>query len=458
MSTENPSERPSPGAAQADRAPRALRIIGLVAVCIGVAALAAATFVLSYSGIHVLARQAGITPRLARGYPLVIDAMLVVVLAAVLSLRGAGLPSKLFAWVTLLAVLAAAAGADALHAAGRRLPARDAAVTAAVVPWVLVFLAFALLLAMLRYARLRRLAASRSQVVPHGEARAHWQPGAQRELGQPVPAPPACPPLDLPARQSGDGVSPAPLFDAGVASPDAGAGTEAGAGITAAGTTAAGTTAGITAAADDDGPLTGATDAAELMDAPDLDDADLHAAGAIGEGGTVTGTADEADGSRADGSSRAEGENGRSEATQPNAVPAPASAAGHDVYPTIQPVLTVPRQPGPASAADAEASLAAAEADEQDLAIDADLGPDDPSSDESAVDPADGDVPYPADGAEGGLPVSPGAGGDRAYTAGHDDQDSDPVSAEPPGDEESPDPDMPVFHRMWSSPTPPGGM
>ena len=195
----------------------------------GVAALAAATFVLSYSGIHVLARQAGITPRLARGYPLVIDAMLVVVLAAVLSLRGAGWPSKLFAWVTLLAVLAAAAGADALHAAGRRLPARDAAVTAAVVPWVLVFLAFALLLAMLRYARLRRLAASRNRVVPHGEARAHWQPDARREFGQQVPAPPAGPPLDLPVRQSGDGVSPAPVFDAGVlASPDAGAGTEAG--------------------------------------------------------------------------------------------------------------------------------------------------------------------------------------------------------------------------------------
>lgn len=153
------SQRRSPAAAQPERAPRALRILGLAAVGIGVAALAAATFVLSYPAIHVLALRAGVAPRLARGYPLLIDAMLVIVLAAVLALRGADLPSRLLAWVTLLAVLATAAGADALHAAGRKLPERSAAIAAAVLPWVLVFLAFALLLAMLRYARLRRAAA-----------------------------------------------------------------------------------------------------------------------------------------------------------------------------------------------------------------------------------------------------------------------------------------------------------
>ena len=51
-----------------------------------------------------------VAPRLARGYPLIIDAMLVIVLAAVLALRGAGLPSRLVAWISLLAVLVAAAG------------------------------------------------------------------------------------------------------------------------------------------------------------------------------------------------------------------------------------------------------------------------------------------------------------------------------------------------------------
>jgi hypothetical protein len=161
MTAQTPiSERPSPATTRPERSPRALRLLGLAAVGSGVAALAAATFVLSYPAIHVLALQAGVAPRLARGYPLLIDAMLVIVLAAVLALRGAGLPSRLLAWATLLAVLAMAAGAAALHAAGRKLPERDAAIGAAVLPWVLVFLAFALLLAMLRYARLRRVTAA----------------------------------------------------------------------------------------------------------------------------------------------------------------------------------------------------------------------------------------------------------------------------------------------------------
>ncbi|HUA40446.1 MAG TPA: DUF2637 domain-containing protein [Streptosporangiaceae bacterium] len=153
-------ERRSPATNLPEPAPSALRILGVASVGIGVAALAAATFVLSYPAIHATALQADVAPRLARGYPLLVDAMLVIVLAAVLALRGAGLPSRLLSWVTLLAVLAAAAGSDALHAAGRKLPERTAAVTAAVLPWVLVFLAFALLLAMLRYARLRRAAAA----------------------------------------------------------------------------------------------------------------------------------------------------------------------------------------------------------------------------------------------------------------------------------------------------------
>jgi Protein of unknown function (DUF2637) len=187
------SRKPRPGTAQPERAPRAVRILGVAAVCVGLAALAGGTFVLSYSGIHALALHAGIAPRLARGYPLLIDAMLVIVLAAVLALRGAGLPSRLLAWTTLLALLAAAAGADALHAVGRRLPRHVAAITAAVLPWVLLFLAFALLLAMLRHARLRRLAAAPALPAAH--------------FGHEDPQPSATgaaavvPGLDLPVRQ-----------------------------------------------------------------------------------------------------------------------------------------------------------------------------------------------------------------------------------------------------------------
>lgn len=155
---ELPAGAPDRAPVQPYTARRASRIVGLAVVCLGVAALAAAAFVLSYSAIRTVALQAGITPRLARGYPLVLDAMLLIVLAAILALRSARVPSRLLAWVTLVLVVAAAAGADALHAAGRSLPHQEAAITAAVLPWLLVILAFALLLAMLRHSRLRRAA------------------------------------------------------------------------------------------------------------------------------------------------------------------------------------------------------------------------------------------------------------------------------------------------------------
>jgi uncharacterized membrane protein SirB2 len=90
---------------------RGLRLLGLVAVAAGVLLLMAAAFVLSYAGIHVLALSAGVSPRFARIYPGIFDAMLVVACAAVLALRGAGLPSRCYAWLTMLVLLAAAAHA-----------------------------------------------------------------------------------------------------------------------------------------------------------------------------------------------------------------------------------------------------------------------------------------------------------------------------------------------------------
>lgn len=146
-----------------------LRAVGVAAVGLGLTALAAAAFVLSYPGIHAFALQAGISSRLAPGYPLLADAMLVVVIAAVLSLRGAGLPSRLLAWLMLLVLLIAAATADALHADGHRIAGRPYLVTAAVLPWALVLIALALLLAILRHIRLRPRAAGHR--ADAGEAR-----------------------------------------------------------------------------------------------------------------------------------------------------------------------------------------------------------------------------------------------------------------------------------------------
>jgi len=134
---------------------RALRLLGLAAVVAGVLLLAAGAFVLSYAGIHAVALSAGVSPRLARLYPMIFDAMLVVGCAAILSLRGAGLPSRCYAWLTMLVLLVAAAGADTVHATGASLPHKPTAAAAAIIPWALVLIGFGLLLAMLRQARLR---------------------------------------------------------------------------------------------------------------------------------------------------------------------------------------------------------------------------------------------------------------------------------------------------------------
>jgi hypothetical protein len=139
--------------------------------------------------------------------------MFVVACAAVLSLRGAGWLSRLYAWLMLLVLLAAAAGADTLHSANVKLPHRPAAAAAAIIPWALLLIGFGLLLAMLRHARLRRAAAAARDAghppppVP-APAMAALPPGtaAQAERSE---APKQASPLELPpapgaATQPGD--------------------------------------------------------------------------------------------------------------------------------------------------------------------------------------------------------------------------------------------------------------
>jgi hypothetical protein len=135
---------------------RALRLLGLIAVALGLATLTAAACVLSYSSIHHLAIEAGVSRRLAAIYPFIFDALLVIAGCAVLALRGAGLPSKIYAWFCLLVLLGALAAGGAARAAAIHIPHRLAGIVAAVVPWALVLIGFGLLLALLRYARIRR--------------------------------------------------------------------------------------------------------------------------------------------------------------------------------------------------------------------------------------------------------------------------------------------------------------
>jgi hypothetical protein len=159
---------------------RALRTLALVAVVVGLIALTAAACVLSYSSVHDFALRAGISPSLARIYPDICDAMLVMAGCSVLALRGAGLLSKLYGWLCFIGLLGALAASSTVHEAGLNVPLRAAEITAAVFPWALVLVAFGLLLTLLRHARRRRQAqrASSTAADALASSRAALEPPA----------------------------------------------------------------------------------------------------------------------------------------------------------------------------------------------------------------------------------------------------------------------------------------
>jgi hypothetical protein len=135
-----------------------LRLAALTAVITGVILVALAAFLFSYTGIHHIALQAGVAPRLARLYPLMFDAMLIITCSAVLATRTAGWGTKTYVWVCLLLVVGAVAVGDALYATGVHLTGQAARATIAVIPWVLLLLGFGIWLVMLRHWRRIRVA------------------------------------------------------------------------------------------------------------------------------------------------------------------------------------------------------------------------------------------------------------------------------------------------------------
>ena len=161
----------------------ALRLIALIAAIVGVIVLAAAAFVLSYGGIHKIALSAGVSPNVARIFPVIFDAMLVVSCAAVVSLRSAGWWPRTYSWLSTLALLVVVAAADAAHATGTHIPRKPAAATVAVLPWALLLLAFSLLLSMLRQFRRTRAAAADARVT--GSAAAETVRVGTASAGQP---------------------------------------------------------------------------------------------------------------------------------------------------------------------------------------------------------------------------------------------------------------------------------
>jgi uncharacterized protein DUF2637 len=202
---------------------RVLRLLGLIAVALGLAALTAAACTLSYTSIHHLAIDAGVSRRLAATYPFLFDALLVIAGCAVLALRGAGLPSKIYAWFCLLVLLAALAAGGAARAAAVHIPHRLAGIVAAVVPWALVMIGFGLLLALLRYARIRRQG-RRMRVTRRQTASANGDSGAAAPPEVVVIANVAEPPSDQPQLAAGaqpveEPINPRPAADIATTAP-----------------------------------------------------------------------------------------------------------------------------------------------------------------------------------------------------------------------------------------------
>ena len=147
------------------------RLLNL-AVVVVVLALAAATFVLSYAGVHVIALQSGVSVRLARVYPATFDAVLVIACVAAFVLRDARWWAKFYAWFAIILVVAVVGAADAVHAMNIALRHRTMEGVVAATPWVLALLGFSLMLTMFQHSRGQHAAASAAPRDRRGAGRA----------------------------------------------------------------------------------------------------------------------------------------------------------------------------------------------------------------------------------------------------------------------------------------------
>ncbi|MFL6053312.1 MAG: DUF2637 domain-containing protein [Actinoallomurus sp.] len=126
---------------------------------LGVAALAGATFVLSYDDLRALAVQGGAARHRAFLYPGMVDGLVVVVILSILTARRSPWWARAVRWVLLLALIVGAGGAGverAVHGyGGLSRPWLSGGVAAA--PWVILAVAVWLWLSMIKQlVRLRR--------------------------------------------------------------------------------------------------------------------------------------------------------------------------------------------------------------------------------------------------------------------------------------------------------------
>jgi Protein of unknown function (DUF2637) len=179
------------------------------AVAVVVLAVAAGTFFLSYPGVHAIARQGGVSGQLARFYPALFDAVLVIACVAAVMLRDARWWARSWAWLVAIVILGAIGTTDVLHAMSYGLRQRPTEGVVAAAPVAAVLLAFSLFLTMLRQSRPQPTDAAPGQ-APRGPADggAAEQPTAPMMFSnvETIPAlaagavtrPPA-PPIALPA-------------------------------------------------------------------------------------------------------------------------------------------------------------------------------------------------------------------------------------------------------------------
>jgi hypothetical protein len=195
-----------------------------VLVAIVVLAVAAGMFVFSYPGVHAIARQGGVSGQLARFYPALFDAVLVIACVAAVMLRDARWWARCWAWLVAIVILGAIGTTDVLHAMSYGLRQRPTEGVVAAAPVAAVLLAFSLFLTMLRQSRPQPADAARGQVPaggPGGDGAAQ-QPTAPMmisnvdivpTLAAGAAARPPAPPIALPAGASPTGAWAASPFN-----------------------------------------------------------------------------------------------------------------------------------------------------------------------------------------------------------------------------------------------------
>lgn len=151
------SPQPHPGLASAGptRGRSWARRLVNVLVTLVVIAVAGATFVFSYDGVHAIALLGGVSAQLARYYPGLFDAVLVIACVAAVMLREGRWLARLWSWLVIVIVLAGIGATDVLHAVDYTLRHRVTEGIVAAAPVVAVLLAFSLLVTLLRQPRSR---------------------------------------------------------------------------------------------------------------------------------------------------------------------------------------------------------------------------------------------------------------------------------------------------------------